>query len=247
MFGARDAAKGPSAKWRVRLYVVGAVVALAVAPFALIEAYRAFLRLDAEWRFVEKVILQPAPGAKGSVAIRWTTSPRIALVNATAEDTAFVQAIVAAVNEVLEGSGLSARLVEGGTSNVQVYFATQATFDRLAENLGASPFPPTAGFYLVWPGERLDIATAVAVIEADLSAAERQAAIVHELAHTLGLRGHSAVFRESVVFSEGGQRSTATALSPVDRKLLRLLYVNLRPADGWSELRTAYRDYWDAS
>ena len=233
-------------KWRMRLYAVAAIAAVAVAPFALNQAYRAVLRLDPEWRFVEEVLLRPASGGTEPLVIRWATSPRIALVEATAEDEAFVRALVATLDEVLEGSGLSPRLVEGGKSNFQVYFATRARFDRLAVNLGADPLTSGTGFYLIWPSERLDIVAAVAVVGADSSAAQRQAVIVHQLAHALGLRGDSAVFPDSAVFTQGDRGSTATAFSPIDRKLLRLLYTHLGSANEWSELRAAYRRYWDA-
>ncbi len=244
MSPALPAATGLSPKWRVRLYVVTVVAVVAAAPFALNQAYRAFLRLDAEWRFVEEVVLQPTPGGKHPLVVRWTTPPKIGLVNATAEDAAFVRRFVATLDEVLGESGLSVQLVAASESNIQVYFAARAMFDRLASNLGAKPHPPATGFYLIWPGERLDIATAVAVVGADSSATERQAATVHQLAHVLGLRGDSGVFPESAVFSEGANRSSATTLAPIDRKLLRLLYTNLSPADGWRDLRTAYRRHW---
>lgn len=246
MFRASHAAKHPRPNWRVRKWAIAAIVAVAVLPYALTEAYRAYLRLDPAWRFAEEVSLQPGPGGTRPVVIRWTTPPRIALLNATAEDTAFVRTFIVALNEALEGSRLSARLVEDGESNLQLYFATRPMLDRLAENLDAVPFPPVEGFYMIWPTERLGIVTAVAVIDAGLIGVERQAAIVRELARSFGLRGGSPVFAESAVFADGDRRSTATALSPVDRKLLRLLYLNLRSADGWSELRAAYLRYWDA-
>lgn len=253
MFSAIRAAIGRSRrwrrvpKWRRRLYGIVAIAVVAVAPFALNQAYRAVLRFDPEWRFVEEVLLRPVSGGTDPLVIRWAASPRIALVEASAEDAAFVRALVATLDEVLEGSGLSPRLVEGGKSNFQVYFATRAKFDRLAVNLGADPLASGTGFYLIWPSERLDIVAAVAVVGTDASAAERQAVIVHQLAHALGLRGDSAVFPESAMFTEGDRGSTATALSPIDRKLLRLLYRHLGSADAWSDLRAAYRRYWDAS
>ncbi len=243
----RSRKRGRGRKWRLRLYAIVVIAAVAVAPFALNEAYRAVLRLDPEWRFVEEVLLRPASGGTDPLVIRWATAPRIALVEATAEDEAFVRAFVATLDEVLEGSGLSPQLVEGGKSNFQVYFATRARFDRLAVNLGADLLTSGTGFYLIWPSERLDIVAAVTVVGADLSAAERRATIVHQLAHALGLRGDSAVFPESAVFTEGDQGSTATALSPIDRKLLRMLYTHLGSANDWSELRAAYQRYWDAS
>ena len=95
MFRASHAAKRPRPNWRVRKWVIAAVVAVAVLPYALTEAYRAYLRLDPAWRFVEEVSLQPGPGGTRPEVIRWTTSPRIALLNATAEDTAFVWTFLA--------------------------------------------------------------------------------------------------------------------------------------------------------
>ncbi len=242
-----DIADRPRRRLRVCLYVAAAVVAIAALPYATVEAYRAYLRLDPEWRFVEEVILQPAPGGARPMVIRWTTSPRIALVNAVAEDDAFVRTVLPTLNEVLDGSGVSLRLAAAGEGDVQLYFAKRPTFERLARNFEAEPFPPVAGFHLIWPGERFDVATAVAVVSAELGDAERRAAIVHQLLHVLGLRGDSGVFPESATFSEAERRSTATALAPIDRRLLRLLYMNLEPADGWSELRAAYRRYWHAS
>ncbi len=247
MFRALHAAIRRVPKRRLCLYAIVAIAAGAVAPFALNQAYRAVLRLDSEWRFVEEVLLRPVSGGTDPLVVRWATSPRIALVEASVEDAAFVRAFVATLDQVLEGSGLSPRLAEGGKSNFQVYFATRARFDRLAVNLGAGPLTSGTGFYLIWPSERRDIVAAVAVVDADLRAAERQAATVHQLAHALGLRGDSAVFPESALFTEGDRGSTATALSPIDRKLLRLLYTRLGSADGWSELRAAYRRHWDAS
>ena len=170
MFRALHAALGRCRKWdrvpkrRMRLYAIVAIAAVAVAPFALNQAYRAVLRLDPEWRFVEEVLLRPTSSGTDPLVIRWATSPRIALVEASAEDEAFVRAFVATLDEVLEGSGLSPRLVEGGKSNFQVYFATRARFDRLAVNLGADPLTSGTGFYLIWPSERLDIVAAVAVV-----------------------------------------------------------------------------------
>ena len=247
MFRALRATLGRVSKRRRRWYAILAIAAVAAAPFALNQAYRAVLRLDPEWRFVEAVLLRPAPGGTDPLVIRWATPPRIALVEASAEDAAFVRALVATLDEVLEGSGLSPRLVEGGKSNFQVYFATRDRFDRLAVNLGADPLTSGTGFYLIWPSEGLDIVAAVAVVGTDTSAAQRQAMIVHQLAHALGLRGDSAVFPESALFTEGDRVSTATAFSPIDRKLLRLLYTRLGSADAWSDLRAAYRRYWDAS
>ena len=158
-----------------------------------------------------------------------------------------VRDVVASLGRVLATSGVSVQMADNGGGNVQLYFATAAMFDRLASNFGATPHPGGTGFYLVWPAAKLDIATVVAVVGADLSQAERHAAIVHELAHSLGLRGHSAALPESVVFADGDRVSTSTALSPIDRKLLRFLYTRLKPADGWRELREAYKRYWDAA
>ena len=172
MFRALHAAIRRVPKRRMYLYAIVAIVAVAVAPFALNQAYRAVLRLDSEWRFVEEVLLRPASGGTEPLVIRWATSPRIALVEASAEDEAFVRAFVVTLDEVLEGSGLSPRLVEGGKSNFQVYFAARARFDRLAVNLGADPLASGTGFYLIWPSERLDIVAAVAVIGVVLGLSE---------------------------------------------------------------------------
>ena len=245
MFRALHAAKGRRSKWRLRCYAVAVVAAVAAAPYALSETYRAVLRWDPEWRFVEEVLLRRASGGEQPIVVRWAAPPRIALVDATAEDEAFVRTLVTSLDELFDGSGVSLRLVEPSKSNFQVYFATRDKFDRLAVNLGADPDPSGTGFYLIWPSESFDITAAVAVVGAELTAAERQAAILHQLAHALGLRGDTAVFPESAVFSEADRRSTVTSLSPIDRKLLRLLYINLEPANGWSELRTAFRRYWE--
>ncbi len=113
--------------------------------------------------------------------------------------------------------------------------------------MGADLWTTGPGFSLIWPSQRDYNDDAVTVVGADLSAAERRATIVHQFAHALGLRGDSAVFPESAVFTEGDQGSTATALSPIDRKLLRMLYTHLGSANDWSELRAAYQRYWDAS
>lgn len=227
------------------VYVVVAVIAIATLPFLLIEAYRAFLRLDPEWRFVEDVALRPAPGSENPVVVRWTTPARVTLVDATAADEAFIGAFLATLGEVFGESGASVRLAEDGASNVQVYFATPESFDRLAANFGADPDPPGIGFYLVWPNAQFDVAAAVVVIGAHVGGAERRWAIVHQLLHVLGLRGHSAAFPDSVLFANGERRSLPTAVSAIDRKLLRFLHRNLASGDQWLDLRAAYERSWE--
>lgn len=241
----REAAERRRRQRRKRLNVAVAVVVICALPYALIAAYHTALRLDLDWRFIEDVALRPTADVERPVVVRWTVPAGVTLVNATAEDEAFVRDVVASLREVLETSGMSMRVADDGRGKIQLFFATTALFDRLASNFGATPHPGGAGFYLVWPGEKLDIATVVAVVGADPSRAERRAAIIHELVHSLGLRGHSAAFPESVIFADGVRVSTSMALSPIDRKLLRLLYTRLKPADGWRELREAYKLYWD--
>lgn len=243
----REAAEKRRRERRKQLYVAVAVVVICALPYALIAAYHTALRLDPDWRFVEDIALRPTADVERPVVVRWTVPARITLVNATAEDELFVRDVVASLRDVLETSGMSVQVADNGEGNIQLFFATAAMFDRLASNFGATPHPGGTGFYLVWPGKKLDIATVVAVVGADLNRAERHAAIIHELAHSLGLRGHSAAFPESVIFSDGAQVSTSVALSPIDRKLLRLLYTRLKPTDGWRELREAYKGYWDTS
>lgn len=242
----REAAERRRLKRRKQLTVAVAIIVICALPYALIAAYHGALRLDPEWRFVEDVTLRPTPDVERPVVVRWTAPARITLVNAPAEDEAFVRAVVASFGEILEASGVSLQMADDGGGNIQLYFATAAMFDRLARNFGVNPHPGRVGFYLVWPDRTLGISTVVAVVGADLSRAERRAAIVHQLAHSLGLRGHSAAFPDSVVFADGARVATETVLSPIDRKLLRLLYTRLKPGDGWRELRAAYKGYWDA-
>ncbi len=85
MFRALHAAIRRVPRRRLRLYAIVAIAAVAAAPFALNQAYRAVLRLDSEWRFVEAVLLRPGSGGTDPLVVRWATSPRIALVEASAD------------------------------------------------------------------------------------------------------------------------------------------------------------------
>lgn len=234
-------------KWLRRLSVVAAVVAIIVLPNILRDGYRAVLRLDTDWRFVEDVVLRDAPGGTHPQVMRWTVAPRIALIDATPADAAAVAVLVAGINEAMAGGGLTVTLTSEIESNIQIFLATPVTFDLLAKNFEAEPYPPVAGFNLIWPDERFDIATAVAVVDGSLGDGERRAATAHQLAHVLGLRGESDAFSGSVVFGGGVLRSTAVGLSAADRGVLRLLYTRLKSGDGWAAVRAAYTDHWNSN
>ncbi len=183
-------------------------------------------------------------GGENRVVTRWAKSPTVTAVNATEEDIQVIGKLVSELNEVLHGSGISIRQGDGDENEIRIIFTLKKSIPRLAEELGGHHVQEGTGYFVAYPNDRFEIERAVAVIGSELTGNDRRATIVHELTHTLGLMGHSPVFPESAVFASKTKTSSASRLAPIDRKLIRFLYLQLNPGDRWEEVRWAFETHW---
>lgn len=233
--------------WIKRLRVVVVVAAVFAAPFAAFEGWRASLRLDPEWRYVEDVLLGWENRGENSGTVRWAKSPTIAVVGASLEDYEFVYDAIGDLNEILAGGNTSVRLVRTTQGDITMRFVPRRTFDTIAEELGRRAPPSAAsGVFYFWRGDEKETVRSQILVGSDLDQREREATIIHEVAHSMGMVGHTPDYRESSIFHRRGQLSTAIKFPPIDAKLIRFLYARLRPSAEWWEVRRAFAQNWSS-
>ena len=230
--------------WRRYWRVAVVLAVLAAAPFAAFEGYKAWLRLDPEWRFVERVLLDGKTGGETGIVRRWTRPVTVVVEHAADADRMFIGDVIREINDVIVGSRVYLRVAIAGDRDIDVSFVGDEAFPRIYEQLSGELVGEARGYAFVWQDDRRQIDQARIVIRNSLDDVNRQAVTVHEFAHAMGVLDHSPAFAESVVYKRGSDNSISVRLSPIDRRLLRLQYMRLHPGAGWLEVRNAYTNYW---
>jgi hypothetical protein len=149
----------------------------------------------------------------GGRIYRWSDAVAVEVVGGTSSDRESVRAAAARLSDA---SGHPMRLVtEGGSLVVRI--VPRAEFGRYIS--GASPkhsgacSPQFRGDGTIFGG--------TIIVAAELPAQERARVILHEMAHSLGLLGHSSRYSSSVLFPTISRRTT---ILEQDRFALRSLY-----------------------
>ena len=222
---------------RRRLRLVLILLLIVASPHAALEIYRNYLRLDPDWRYIEDVIL--ATGEPPRVT-RWSAPLKVAVFSATEADERFVHDRIAAFDGAFGGGAVGMTSSPAADSNVTVYFVPRKAFGGMVDRVRAVSPDVATGYYIAQAGDDGTTRSAIVMVGSDVADAERRAAIVHQIAHVVGLRGHSKSYPESVVV----QSSLAAELAPIDRKALGFLYRHLKPGATWFETAIAYHRYW---
>lgn len=197
---------------------------------------------------------------------RWVGAHYVDLRGGTEEEARSLDAFLAEVNDVVAGSGVTfTRLAPGAlappdfaSSMITIRIAPRGEWDSLlGANLEAEfgVSKTTRGYAWYDQVDARGVAKRATLLvdpdqfveDAEERARERMRTIAHELAHVFGIRSHNPFDKESVLYAGAtGQRSTAVMLSDTDRRLLRFLYLHVRPGDGPDEIRRAFYAHWDA-
>ena len=194
------------------------------------------------WQYVEQVLL-----GKGSV-VRWTEPARLYVRGADESELRQMQDVLRAINGTLGGtkmqvSGPLADTIDYDHAvvvNLQpesFFLRTPITAIRQIEN----PLPDTAG------RTRTDAPAGIInfssiLVRQGLPLDSTVRTMLHELLHALGLVGHAE--GNTVMAASISPGRELTALTPLDRKALRFLYLHLQPGDGPAEVRRAFDAHW---
>ncbi|MDP6953449.1 MAG: hypothetical protein QGF53_11900 [Alphaproteobacteria bacterium] len=225
---------------------------LAAAVFAALIAAAPALAGDREreWQFVHDVLF--GGYAEGDPADRrvnrFVEQPLAMVFDGQPADIEFVAGAIAAIDVLLGETRLRLETRWPDFVNVALLVLPRERLPWLVRqhDLNGNVAKLGVGYTETWLGPELDIDRSLAIIMAETQGRERRATLIHELYHTLGPGGHSALFPESVVYEDGLASSSALVLAPVDVKLLALLYRHLKPGDTVAEARAAFDLFWDS-
>ena len=74
---------------------------------------------------------------------------------------------------------------------------------------------------------------------------EIRSILFEEIFQALGPLNDTAIYQDSLLFETEDYAPMHKTLSPRDKKLLRFLYLHLKPGDGEEEVRKAFDQHWD--
>lgn len=185
--------------------------------------------------------------------VRWSGDPVIgySVDSRSSGDRALVNAEAAKLNVVLAPYGY--RLVNDEVSpSIRIHFiplnsfvtlaaadygqelfGREAEFRRLSRNLRGIALPK-------WRKWGRNLHSVLMMIDEDLRGELRSQVILHELVHSLGISGHPKKVGWSIMRKEA-IIAGITELSDFDKRLITLVYGNLRPGDDVEALRKAIR------
>lgn len=208
-------------------------------------AYLSFPKpVDQEWQHVARVLLRGEFEYRAPTVARYAKPVRIGLLDATAEDRAAVAELVADLNVLVAGSGVAFSIGEFGKSEISAGFESLAAFPNVARFLNLPYVPGNSGVFWPYAMEDGALAGATILISNDSSGSLRRHIIFEEIYQSLGPHNDSPLYPESIVYERDGDGGSATRLADIDRKLLRFLYLHLKPGDGIAEVRRAYDAHW---
>lgn len=196
-----------------------------------------------QFRFVRDVLLFREGEAKPSHVVRWTKSLSVSVLIGNSEQKELVASVVRDLAAVIDGVKVS--YVFSRDAEAQVVFASRRIIRRELTKDGVDPDSEIPGYFRAYSSEG-KIWSATVFIENSQSADELRATVYQELTQILGPMGDSSIFPSSVMYETTTRWSTATALAPIDRKLLRFLYRYLKPGDDEAAVRAAFDKHWDS-
>ena len=195
---------------------------------------------------------------KDQLCERWLKSPSVVVFGGTAQDHQLVREVTDQINQVLHSTGirLGAPSIETdlpsdgrfqtADGQIFVFFASRQQFDSLAK-INGIPKIPSAYFAVNarFRNERKEIERAAAFIPNDEQYRDRiRHFVVEELTQCLGPCRDSPVFPGSIFYESPESHGTAVELSPLDKRILMLLYERCLPGDSGDEIRRRVISEW---
>lgn len=198
------------------------------------------------WQHIQTVLLEDEVMPGTHPVTRWNRPIGISLAGASQEDIGAVEDFVADLNVLLAGSSVRLGPARAQDADIWVTFVAAARIPELSKRVtGTVPEGPVYGQGSVFSQDGFTINHGYVIIAADVPVAHRRNLVFEEITQVLGPANDSPFFPSSIFYeSEDGKSSKVLELSRLDRKLIRFLYLHLKPGDDLAALRRAYDRHW---
>jgi hypothetical protein len=225
--------------WRI------AVGGLAVIGIVFAATFYSFPRdEDREWKHIVRVLLRAEYGYRTPLVRRWMTPIKLRLLFAVQQDRDVVDDLVNDINTLIAESGVGLSVGDFKLPSVSVSFLSQNVFSEVAEKTEIDYRPGNLGWFYTEGGQDGAVKVGVILIADELAGVLRRHAIQEEIYQVLGPFNDSPLYTDSIVYETDDDGARASRLSDLDRKLLRFLYLYLKPGDDIAALRRAYDAHW---
>ena len=171
----------------------------------------------------------------------------ISVMRGSAADRVHLLALIPVLDRELRTAGSSLTLLADGAAHaaIEVHFVKLAEFDAIGKAKG---FPVVAGnygyFWTFWDNQhRLTKAHVLIAVDKLFGNALRHFTF-EEVTQSLGLSNDSPVFADSIFYANGENGGAATALSALDKKLVRFHYSRVGPGFDSAQLSAAFDAHW---
>ncbi len=193
--------------------------------------------------WARQVTLGTEYGGDAAVVARWTESPTLSVMAAHAEGEQVLGQFLAELSKLI--SPLAIDVVSPGdeSADIHVFFVPLSDFDAIGEKYGFPIAPGNYGyFYLFWDGNHALTRSYVLLAIDRLQGGELQHFTLEEVTQSFGLANDSPAFADSIFYADGADGGNASALSALDRRLVRFVYSHTQPGDGAAEFDSAFVD-----
>jgi hypothetical protein len=170
---------------------------------------------DEDVSYFQEIAFGSEYGSKEKVVKKWTTPMRIKVFGSpTTEDMATLKEVISELNALIHGTHIE---ITQGQYNMAVHFAPEEEFKTILP----SYIPTNYGFFWVWYNRYEFNKGVMLITTTHISQKERNHIIREETTQSLGLMNDSLRYDDSIFQS---QWTDVTEFSPIDRRLIQMLY-----------------------
>lgn len=233
---------------RIGLALLGWVVAVAGAA-AMNPSARGQEPHSSVRAWAETVLFSMEYDTKVATCRRWTTTPKLAVMEGSASDRKLVDEVVGHLNETLAKTPIKKiEVVKTGDArvNLRVYCVAKEKFASLskAHGIKSGSDKDDGWFWINW-NRRHEVESGFVFLATDvLHGNQLRHTVLEEITQSLGLANDSAAFRDSVFYESGNDHGAAQMLSALDKQLIIFFYNHVTPGAGRNELRAAFERHW---
>ncbi len=226
-------------RWRPHL----PLFAMATGVFAILAFFLSYEECDApcsDWDFVDDLLLQETADHK---IWRWGHSPLVVVKDGNSAEVDMVSGAVYELNEVLSKTGMTVRFTtREEPTDITVTFVSKETLDRSGQKHDLDT--RIMGLSESYASDDGQLWFARVLVLRNLSQGDKWGAILHELGHAMGIKGHTDRYISSLIHQDFRGGAHSDGFSSDDRKLLEFLYLRVQPDARETVVRAAFDEHW---